>query len=568
MKKSNLKLNLLVWSLVLLILLCLFLLFQGQAVMKATHVDSASIQSNMGGYVSTLIGTVVGAVIAIFGAIATQMLIDADHDRKESATKSAIAEQMLLNDFKCMVLLKQIDLIEDAIAKEQNDYVLTFIKQHNLLPAREDINVLTYEERLRYLHDIQAADKSKDIQPLIDFYSNPIKFSNDVAEAASDYRVHLSNELSKFSYGTSFINDVLDRLEKINKISSKAFEQYMEHLPMLFADFVDYIKTEKQLSDGTTETYADLLNNINDKGMNMDLCFLLEYVNLYNLLVSNWYNVAPSAGFITNVSARAANDFELFKEEYPHMVLTVRTDSYRIYDIVGNWTFKPEGEEKAYYTYPNALQDPDRNRVWQYEFTYKSREHRYDTNAKIQKYIRTHYDDIEKYLQSTDESNLHAKAIEKLCQALTDNYSYEIGDNFISEDIAHIFDGYKGDTPEEKIKSYCRSLDYRSFRSDDYPELYKLTDDSVHCILSEICATKRSVSLLTTRISEMDSALYLMCDVGPKFKEFIVNLNFLPDIKSIDEIPTFAHKERPEIPELMRTPGKFYVDEYPPDTIK
>lgn len=127
MKKSNLKLKLLIWSLVLLILLCIFLLFQGQAVMKATHVDPASIQSNMGGYVSTLIGTVVGAVIAIFGAIATQMLIDADHDRKESATKSAIAEQMLLNDFKCMVLLKQTDLIEETIAKEQNGYALTFV---------------------------------------------------------------------------------------------------------------------------------------------------------------------------------------------------------------------------------------------------------------------------------------------------------------------------------------------------------------------------------------------------------------------------------------------------------
>lgn len=567
MKKSNLKLKLLVWSLVLLILFCLFLLFQGQAVMKATHVDSASIQSNMGGYVSTLIGTVVGAVIAIFGAIATQMLIDADHDRKESATKSAIAEQMLLNDFKCMVLLKQTDLIEETIAKEQNGYALTFIKQHNLLPTREDINVLTYEERLRYLHDIQAADKTKDIQPLIDFYSNPIKFSNDVAEAASDYRVHLSNELSKFSYGTSFINDVLKRLEKINKISSKAFEQYMEHLPMLFDDFVTYIKMEKQLPNGTTETYADLLNNTDDKGMNMDLCFLLEYVNLYNLLIPNWYGVAPSAGFITNVSTRAANDFALFKEEYPHMVLSVHTDPYRIYDIVGNSTFKHEGE-KAFYSYPNALQYPNKRRIWQYEFTYKSREHWYSTNAKIQKYIHTHYDGIEKYLQSTDESNLHAKAIEELCQALTDNYSYEIGDNFISEDIAHVFDGYKGDTPEEKIKSYCRDLNYWNFRLDDYPGLYKLTDDSVHCILSKICATERSVSLLTACISEMDSALYLMCDVGPKFKEFIVNLNFLPDIKSIDEISTFAHKERPEIPELMRTPGKFYVDEYPPDTIK
>lgn len=564
MKKSNLKLKLLVWSLVLLILLCIFLLFQGQAVMKATHVDPASIQSNMGGYVSTLIGTVVGAIIAIFGAIVTQMLIDADHDRKESATKRAIAEQMLLNDFKCMFLLKQSSQIEDAIAKKQNDYALAFIKQHNLLPAREDINVLTYEERLRYLHDIQAADKSKDIQPLIDFYSNPIKFSNDVAETASDYRVYLSNELSKFSAGTSFIDDMLKRLGEINKISSKAFEQYMERLPILFADFVDYIKTEKQLPNGTTETYADLLNNTDDKGMNMDLCFLLEYVNLYNLLVPNRYNVAPSAGFITNVSARASADFELFKKEYLHMVLTAHTDPYRIYDIVGNWTFKHAGE-KAFYTYPNALLDPDRNRVWQYEFTYKSREHFYDINAKIQKYIHTHYDDIEKYLQSTDESNLHTKAIEELCQALTDNYSYKIGDNFISEDIAHIFDDYNGDTPEEKIRSYCRNLNYRSFHSDDYPELYKLTDDSVHCILSKICATERSVTLLEPCIGEMDSALHLMCDNGPKLKEFIVNLKFLPYIESIDEILTFAHKERPEIPEPMRTPGKLYVDEYTPE---
>ena len=73
---------------------------------------------------------------------------------------------------------------------------------------------------------------------------------------------------------------------------------------------------------------------------------------------------------------------------------------------------------------------------------------------------------------------------------------------------------------------------------------------------------------LCTPICELDNALNLMCNVGPAFKEFIVNLKFLPDIKSIDEIPTFAHKKRPEIPELMRTPGKFYVDEYPPDTIE
>lgn len=56
-----------------------------------------------------------------------------------------------------------------------------------------------------------------------------------------------------------------------------------------------------------------------------------------------------------------------------------------------------------------------------------------------------------------------------------------------------------------------------------------------------------------------------MCDNGPKLKEFIVNLKFLPYIESIDEILTFAHKERPEIPEPMRTPGKLYVDEYTPE---
>lgn len=207
-----------IWVVLLLaiLLMCVFLTCNGSFVMVNSHVPEELVDVNMGTYVSGMVGTITGSLIAILGAIATDNIISAITEKRESIKRHNKAVNMLMTDFYAMCVSNKQDILKSVTI--DNDIVQEFFNASGVLTSLAG-DVLTYKERLEYLSDLEISkDKEKYIQLLKDVYSNKLKQTMSLVEESSSIRKKLGRLVYKMGECTKKFEEQFERLCAVNSL--------------------------------------------------------------------------------------------------------------------------------------------------------------------------------------------------------------------------------------------------------------------------------------------------------------------------------------------------------------
>lgn len=204
---------LLVWVLMMvsIFIVSMVLAINGAPVMKVANVADADVAGNMGSYVSSIIGAVVGGAIGIFGAISTQGIIDYLADKKAKEERCKLACSVLKSDFNAQMNKAKYEVIAQCL--EKDEIAKEYARTHGFVWNDEEL--LDFEQKLVYLSEI---DDFEGADVLRAFYMDSSFFNQSTAALFANYRLELERLL--WTFGNTFKDNVKEYFEQLDFLDS------------------------------------------------------------------------------------------------------------------------------------------------------------------------------------------------------------------------------------------------------------------------------------------------------------------------------------------------------------